>query len=59
MVLAVNFDPALVSLLREIRYFKDMPDPAVPIPEAALKLYERVDAFRCILQRVVWGPFRV
>jgi len=35
--LAVNFDPALTALLREVRYFLLLDDLPSPIPAAALK----------------------
>ena len=36
-MLAVNFDPALIALLREVRYFTLLPDLPSPIPAPALK----------------------
>ena len=36
--LAVNFDPALVRMLREVRYFLQQPSLPVAIPAAALKV---------------------
>ncbi|KAA6419077.1 MAG: flagellar outer dynein arm heavy chain beta [Trebouxia sp. A1-2] len=40
-VLRVNFDPALVRLLRETRYFLLLPELPIEIPANALKIYER------------------
>ncbi len=37
-VLRVNFDPALVRLLRETRYFLLLPDLPIEIPANALKV---------------------
>ena len=37
-VLRVNFDPALVRLLREVRYFLLLPDLPIEIPANALKV---------------------
>ncbi|DBB00313.1 TPA: Dynein beta chain, flagellar outer arm [Trebouxia sp. C0004] len=45
-VLRVNFDPALVRLLRETRYFLLLPDLPIEIPANALKIYERDVMFR-------------
>ncbi len=39
--LAVNFDPALTTLLREVRYFLLLDDLPSPIPAAALKARSR------------------
>lgn len=36
--LEVNFDPALVCMLREVRYFLLLRDIPVDIPAAALKV---------------------
>ena len=36
--LAVNFDPALVRMLREVRYFLQQPNLPIAIPAAALKV---------------------
>ena len=35
--LSVNFDPALIALLREVRYFMLLPDLPSPIPAPAIK----------------------
>ena len=40
-VLRVNFDAALVRLLREVRYFLLLPDLPIEIPANALKV--RID----------------
>ncbi|KAL0038617.1 hypothetical protein WJX79_000048 [Trebouxia sp. C0005] len=45
-VLRVNFDPALVRLLRETRYFLLLPELPIEIPANALKIYERDVMFR-------------
>lgn len=37
-VLRVNFDAALVRLLREVRYFLLLPDLPIEIPANALKV---------------------
>lgn len=37
-VLRVNFDPALVRLLREVRYFLLLPDLPIDIPANATKV---------------------
>mmetsp|Transcript_25005 Transcript_25005/g.85566 ORF Transcript_25005/g.85566 Transcript_25005/m.85566 type:complete len:4525 (+) Transcript_25005:136-13710(+) len=42
-LLSVNFDPALVRLLREVKYFLLL---ALEVPEQALKLYERGETLR-------------
>jgi dynein heavy chain, axonemal len=42
-MLAVNFDPALVRLLRETKYFLLL---KIEVPEASLKVYEHADTFR-------------
>merc|ERR1712019_20210 len=42
--LSVNFDRALTTVLREVRYLKFLEKP--DIPESALKLYEQNDKFR-------------
>ena len=39
----VNFDPALVRLLREVKYFLLL---EVNVPDAALKIYKRAETFR-------------
>ena len=36
--LAVNFDPALVVVLREVRYFLGMRNPSIDIPAVGLKV---------------------
>ncbi|CAG9462750.1 unnamed protein product [Pedinophyceae sp. YPF-701] len=41
--ITVNFDPALVRLLREVKYFKIL---EVDIPESAQKVYEKHETFR-------------
>ncbi|KAF4665135.1 hypothetical protein FOL47_004778 [Perkinsus chesapeaki] len=41
--LKVNFDPQLVRLLREVRYFLLF---GLEVPEAALEMYERADTYR-------------
>jgi len=43
-ILSVNFDRALTTVLREVRYLKFLEKP--DIPESALKLYEQNDKFR-------------
>eukprot|EP00891_Asterochloris_glomerata_P002883 jgi/Astpho2/2883/Aster-01037 len=45
-LLRVNFDPALVRLLREVRYFLLLSNLPMAVPDNALKIYERVDMFR-------------
>ncbi|KAK9808985.1 hypothetical protein WJX72_007373 [[Myrmecia] bisecta] len=45
-LLHVNFDPGLVRLLREVRYFLLLPNLPVDIPASALKIYERAEMFR-------------
>lgn len=42
-LLKVNFDPALVRLLREVRYFKLF---GLDVPPAALEIFERADVYR-------------
>ncbi|TMW58214.1 hypothetical protein Poli38472_011802 [Pythium oligandrum] len=42
-ILFVNFDPALVQLLREVKYFVLL---GVEIPEDALAIYKRAEVFR-------------
>ncbi|GBF97683.1 flagellar outer dynein arm heavy chain beta [Raphidocelis subcapitata] len=42
-LLAVNFDPALVALLRETKYFLLA---GVAVPAAAASIYERADTYR-------------
>ena len=42
--LTVNFDPALVCMLREVRYFLQQPNLPLEIPAAAL----RVTAITCL-----------
>lgn len=41
--MAVNFDPDLVKLLRETKYFLQL---KIEVPESALKIFERDDTFR-------------
>ena len=41
--LSVNFDPALVRLLREVKYFRLLD---LPVPDAALEVYQQVETFR-------------
>lgn len=36
--LEVNFDPALVVVLREVRYFLSMRNPSIEIPAVGLKV---------------------
>jgi hypothetical protein len=45
--LAVNFDPALVRLLRETKYFLLL---KIEVPESATKIFEHADTFRCALR---------
>lgn len=45
-VVRINFDPELVKLLREVHDFLMLPSLLAPIPELALKVYERGEAFR-------------
>jgi len=42
-LLTVNFDPALVRLLREVKYFLLL---GVNVPETALEIYQQVEVFR-------------
>ena len=48
----VNFDPALVCLLREVKYFKLLNDTRtetlkfIEIPDSALQIYSKVETFR-------------
>ena len=42
-LLRVNFDPALVKLLREVRYFRLM---KLDVPEAAMNIYGQMEQFR-------------
>jgi dynein heavy chain len=42
-MLTVNFDPALVRLLREVKYFLLL---GLSVPEAALEIYTQVETFR-------------
>lgn len=42
-LLAVNFDPALVALLRETKYFLLA---GVKVPGAAAAIYQRADTYR-------------
>jgi len=42
-LLRVNFDPALVRLLREVKYFKLL---GVDVPDAAKKVYEKHETYR-------------
>lgn len=52
IVIRVNFDPALVCLLREVKYFKLLNDTKtetlklIDIPESALQIYNKVETFR-------------
>lgn len=39
----VNFDPALVRLLREVRYFKLL---NLEVPETATQIFDKVDIYR-------------
>jgi hypothetical protein len=47
--LAVNFDPVLVALLRESRYFLDQ---GLGIPEAATKVYEQNEMYQQFLAKL-------
>jgi dynein heavy chain len=42
-LLAVNFDPALVALLRETKYFLLL---QIRVPDAAAAVFERADLYR-------------
>lgn len=42
-LLTVNFDPALIKLLREVKYFLLL---SLPVPETALEIYQQVEMFR-------------
>jgi dynein heavy chain len=42
-LLKVNFDPALVRMLREVRYFLLF---GLQVPETALEIYQRADVYR-------------
>lgn len=42
-LLSVNFDPALVRLLREVKYFLLL---GLNVPETALEIYQQVETFR-------------
>uniref|UniRef100_K3X576 AAA+ ATPase domain-containing protein n=1 Tax=Globisporangium ultimum (strain ATCC 200006 / CBS 805.95 / DAOM BR144) TaxID=431595 RepID=K3X576_GLOUD len=42
-LLVVNFDPALVQLLREVKYFQIL---GLEIPEDALAIYKKAEVFR-------------
>lgn len=42
-LLNVNFDPALVKLLREVKYFLLL---GLTVPESALEIYKQVEIFR-------------
>lgn len=42
-LLSVNFDPALVKLLREVKYFLLL---GLTVPESALEIYKQVEIFR-------------
>eukprot|EP01041_Mallomonas_annulata_P000386 gene386-700_t len=42
-LLTVNFDPALVRLLREVKYFLLL---GLSVPETALEIYQQVEVFR-------------
>jgi len=44
-MMAVNFDPELVKLLREIKYLQLID---LPVPENGLAIYKNVDVFRDI-----------
>lgn len=46
-VLRVNFDAALVRLLREVRYFLLLPDLPIEIPANALKVRSEVKSWLC------------
>ncbi len=41
--LAVNFDPALVAMLREVKYFVQ---DGVQVPDAAVQLFKKAEMFR-------------
>lgn len=42
-LLRVNFDPMLIRLLREVKYFLLL---HAPVPDSALKVYKRAEVFR-------------
>ncbi|KAL7445854.1 hypothetical protein ACHAXM_010428 [Skeletonema potamos] len=42
-LLVTNFDPALVRLLREVKYFLQL---EIPVPDSALQIFQRSDTFR-------------
>jgi len=42
-LMSVNFDPALVRLLREVKYFLLL---GLNVPETALEIYQQVETFR-------------
>ena len=42
-ILTVNFDPALVRLLREVKYFLLL---GLSVPDSALEIYQQVETFR-------------
>ena len=42
-ILSVNFDPALVRLLREVKYFLLL---GLNVPDSALEIYQQVETFR-------------
>lgn len=42
-LLNVNFDPALVKLLREVKYFLLL---GLTVPDSALEIYKQVETFR-------------
>ncbi|CAM9107555.1 unnamed protein product [Discosporangium mesarthrocarpum] len=42
-LLSVNFDPALVKLLREVKYFLLL---GLTVPDSALEIYKQVEVFR-------------
>lgn len=42
-LLSVNFDPALVKLLREVKYFLLL---GLTVPDSALEIYKQVEIFR-------------
>ena len=41
--ISVNFDPDIIRLLREVKYFKQM---KLKVMDSALRIYENVDVFR-------------
>ena len=44
--LEVNFDPALVVVLREVRYFLGMRNPSINIPAVGLKVLTLLHCLR-------------